>query len=94
MTENTCPQCENHCPADALKCGRGARYFGVQRQERDPAGMTEDERLLALLRHCGHHLHHNAGHHANAAVLFEALSTEEKTALETILQKCLQNWQG
>ena len=25
----TCSQCDNHCPADALQCGRGRRYFGV-----------------------------------------------------------------
>ena len=25
----TCPQCDNHCPVDALQCGRGRKYFGV-----------------------------------------------------------------
>lgn len=25
----TCPQCGNHCPVDALQCGRGRKYFGV-----------------------------------------------------------------
>lgn len=27
-TEKNCPCCENHCAADALKCRRGAEYFG------------------------------------------------------------------
>lgn len=94
MAEKTCPQCENHCPADALKCGRGAKYFGVQQQEKSIGSMTTDERILDLLRRCGHHLHHNAGHDTDAAALVSVLTTEEKTSLETILQKCLRHWQS
>lgn len=94
MTEKSCPQCENHCSVDALKCERGAKYFGVQRQERDISSMTIEERILVLLRKCGHHLHHNAGHDTNAAALVDVLTAEEKNSLETILQKCLQHWQS
>ena len=25
--ENFCPMCENHCPEDEVRCGRGRRYF-------------------------------------------------------------------
>ena len=28
-----CEQCENHCPINALKCGRGRRFFGLEPQE-------------------------------------------------------------
>lgn len=24
-----CPMCGNHCPANALQCGRGRKYFGA-----------------------------------------------------------------
>lgn len=27
-----CEQCENHCPVDSLKCGRGRRFFGLEPQ--------------------------------------------------------------
>lgn len=94
MREKTCPQCENHCPADALKCGRGMNYFGVQRRERDINSMSTEERLLVLLRGCGHHLHHNAEHDTNADALVGMLTAEEKASLEAILQKCLQHWQN
>lgn len=92
MEEKICPQCENHCPADALKCGKGAKYFGIRRQERESGSATIDERILVLMRRCGHHLHHNAGHDTNAAALFDMLTEEEKASLEVILQKCLQRW--
>lgn len=94
MAEKTCPQCENHCSADALKCGKGEKYFGVQHQEKDISSMTPEERILILLRKCGHHLHHNVGHDTDAAALVNMLTTEEKTSLEEILQKCLQHWKS
>lgn len=92
MTERTCPQCKNHCPADALKCGRGAEYFGGR--EGDSSSLTAEERILVLLRRCGHHLHHNAGRDASADRLIGMLTAEEKASLEAILQKCLQHWQS
>lgn len=94
MMEKNCPECENHCPADALKCGRGAKYFGTQHQEKDESTLTAEERILSLLRKCGHYLHHNAGHDVDAAVLIGMLTGEEKSELEAILQKCLKHWQG
>lgn len=94
MAEKICPQCENHCSVDALRCGKGAKYFGIQHQERDISSMTIDERILVLLRRCGHHLHHNAGHDTNDAALVDILTAEEKTSLEVILQKCLRHWQS
>lgn len=94
MAEKICPQCENHCPADALKCGKGEKYFGIRRQEREISSMTADERILVLLRRCGHYLHHNAGHDTNAAALVGMLTAEEKDSLEVTLQKCLQHWQS
>lgn len=93
MTEKTCPQCANHCSADALKCRKGEKYFGIQRQEGDSSSMTTEEQILVLLRRCGHHLHHNAGHDTKADILVGMLTEEEKASLEAILQKCLQNWE-
>lgn len=31
----TCPQCDNHCPADALQCGKGRKYFGAADENRE-----------------------------------------------------------
>lgn len=40
-----CPQCDRHCPADTLQCGRGCKYLGVTGDSRD--GCDHD--------HSGHH---------------------------------------
>lgn len=42
----TCPQCGNHCPADALQCGKGRKCFGVAEAGRGHHG------------HDGEHRHH------------------------------------
>lgn len=47
MEKRTCPQCENHCSADALKCGKGAKYFGTQRQGSE-IGMRHQERETGM----------------------------------------------
>lgn len=93
MTKQNCPECDNHCPVDALKCGKGKQYFGLPREERDISGMGQEDRILVLLRKCGHYLHHNVGRDADAAALTGGLSVEEKTTLEALLQKCLERWQ-
>ncbi len=44
-----CPQCENHCPADDLRCGRGRRYFEEDGME------GPDEMRHECHRHHGPH---------------------------------------
>ena len=105
MMETNCPCCPNHCPADALRCGRGRAHFahndaepreehahhegishhGHPMQEMDPA--------LALIRQCGHFLHHmDPG--SDPARLMSALTAEERATLQSLLQKCLDSWQA
>ena len=43
----TCPQCDNHCPVDALRCGKGRKFFGVEGEDHD---------------HAHDHGHHHHGH--------------------------------
>ena len=43
-----CPQCENYCPEDDLRCGRGRRYFSEDGEE---------------MIHEGHHGPHGEGRH-------------------------------
>ena len=52
----TCSQCDNHCPADALQCGRGRRYFGVA------GGGHEHGHGHGGCGH-GHHEHRAGKHH-------------------------------
>lgn len=94
MAEKNCPECANHCPADNLKCGRGARYFGIRQEEKEPQASSNEDHVIILLRRCGHHLHHNVGHGSNSASLENVLTPEEKSTLESLLQKCLEHWQN
>lgn len=75
MEVKFCDRCENHCPADALKCGKGRRHFGLK----EPGG--DSSPVTMLLRKCGHALHH--GNELPLAVLTEA----EQAQLQTLLEK-------
>lgn len=95
--ETYCPHCENQCPVDDLKCSNGREHFGVQEENRRKPGnqpARQEDRTIVLLRKCGHFLHHNVGRDGDTAALLTALSAEEKATLDTLLEKCLENWQG
>ena len=85
--EKNCPCCDKHCPVDKLSCGQGRRHFGTEKEE------FPQERMISLLRRCGHFLHHSMGSGADAAPLTEALSAEERATLENLLEKCLKHWE-
>lgn len=96
-----CPCCENHCPPDELRCGRGRKYFGASeeardaerrhRGEREEEPQTAEDEALLLLRKCGHYLHHSA-RGVSARELLGVLSEEEKGQLIAALKKCLGAW--
>lgn len=52
----------------------------------------QDGKELSLLRRCGHFLHHSAGTEDTASLL-NALTAEERAALEGLLEKCLAHWE-
>lgn len=84
------PQCENHCPADQLRCPRGQAHFGTAAQE--PEEQSLDDAVILLMRKCGHYLHHH-GADASGEALLSALSEAGKNELIALLEKCMQNWQ-
>ena len=106
----TCPQCENHCPVDALRCGKGRKYFGVTDDAQERGHSREHD------HGCGHsHEHdHGCGHrqlgglpgllhqcgrfvrHAGLEEdeLFQALTSEEKASLQALLEKLSADWQA
>ena len=88
--EKNCPCCDKHCPVEKLSCGEGRRHFGMEDARHADA---PDERMIVLLRKCGHFLHHSMGSGADAAPLTEALSAEERATLENLLEKCLKHWE-
>lgn len=95
--EKNCPCCGRHCPADQLSCPRGRAYFGAVDGSRAPADHApaeekKEEKLIVLLRRCGHFLHHSAGTEDTASLL-NALTTEERATLEGLLEKCLDHWE-
>lgn len=93
--EQTCPCCDNHCPAEALGCPTGKEHFGVKDAPgKRPAAQPEgaDAKLIVLLRKCGHFLHHNAPG-GDSAPLVSGLDEQERQTLEALLEKCLANWQ-
>ena len=85
--EKNCPCCDKHCPVEKLSCGEGRRHFGKEMEDRP------QERMIVLLRKCGHLLHHSLGPGTDAAPLTEALSAEERATLERLLEKCLKHWE-
>lgn len=93
-TKTVCPCCENRCPSDELKCGRGKAHFGQipegkgrGHNEVGEAKTIEDE-VIILLHQCGHFLHHASGE-TNHQALLKDLSEEEKRDLAVLLKKCL-----
>ena len=93
----TCPQCGNHCPVDALQCGKGRRYFGVtdeghgHKHDHDHGhkhGHAKDG-LAGLLHQCGRFAHHAE---LEETELFQALTDEEKATLQALLEKLAANW--
>ena len=105
----TCPQCDNHCPVDALQCGRGRKYFGAADGGQNQAHEHGHEHgghehghehgghghsksgLSGLFHRCGHFMHHND---IEEAELFQALTDEEKAALQSLLEKLSADWQN
>lgn len=94
----TCPQCDNHCPADALQCGRGRKYFGTaddghgHDHSHDGHGHGHPKSGLAgLLHQCGRFVHHTE---LEEGELFQALTDEEKASLQALLEKLAADWRG
>ena len=84
MTESNCPCCGRHCPVEHLSCPKGRRYFGKEEPEGRRPEQPEDK-LVGLLRICGHVLHHTE----DGGALLQGLSPEERETLEKLLEKCL-----
>lgn len=95
MEHKFCPGCENHCPLDALKCGKGRNFFGVKddREHRHDRPRRSDPRAIELMIRCGKFLHHGVPQDADTSELLKALNPEEISMLEKLLEKCLQAWQ-
>jgi hypothetical protein len=53
--------------------------------------MTVDDKVIALMRGCGHYLHHSMGAE-NSKELLLMLSEDEKRVLCSLLKKCLKAW--
>lgn len=52
MNENTnqsCPCCPNHCPSDALQCGKGRAYFQKLPKRISPDRMKETLKMLPTI---------------------------------------------
>ena len=88
MEKQYCDQCENQCPIDALKCGKGRRHFGLEPAEGEMPGREMPGGPLGLLMQCGHFLHHCG---ANGADL-SALTPQEQAELERLLTTLLADW--
>ena len=81
-----CDQCDNRCPVDALKCGRGRRKFGMVQQDKAP---VDEPKPIQLLRQCGHVLHHG---NINGQDLLAVLNEEEQAQLQNLLTRLSEDW--
>ena len=85
-----CIGCPNHCHKDKLMCGKGRAYFNVAESEQHHRQYREQPSgIVALLRECGHILHHN--HDINNDKLCANLTSQEQKNLEELLNKILSN---
>ncbi len=102
LPEN-CPQCHNHCPADALKCGRGRNYYEALRNGETPETAPERRRpadsenpLVRLLVACGRVAEHRSEkmqeHGADEAQMFACLTEAERETLGSLLGKLESAW--
>ena len=102
-----CNQCENHCPIDDLKCGKGRRAFGLEQGENGNGQNHEHGHGHGHEHGHGAHCHHKkmegvlgllqscgyALHHGEIGEDgLNCLSKEEKEQLEKLLTKLLSNW--
>lgn len=90
MEKQHCDQCENQCPIDALKCGKGRRHFGLEHAEGGKPNREMPGGVLGLLMQCGHILHHGG---ANGVDL-SALNPQEQKELERMLTVLLNSWKN
>ena len=102
--KNYCNQCENRCPIDDLKCGRGRRALGLEQDEHTDERLGDREH-----RHGNEHsarshrktlsgvlgLLQSCGHAIHHGEIGEdvlaCFSNEEKIQLEKLLYKFLNN---
>jgi len=91
----TCPQCDDHCPVDALRCDKGREYFGVTDSPEHGHGHGCGHRQLGglsgLLHQCGRFVRHAE---LGEDELFQALTGEEKAKLQALLEKLSTDWQS
>ncbi len=90
MKKQLCDQCENRCPVDALKCGRGRRRFESEfnvKNENMDHKMSQG--IIGQLRQCGHILHHGG---VSGDDLLSALNPQEQSELERLLNILIADW--
>ena len=101
--EQTCPNCDRHCPVTALHCDRGRSYFGMEALPEDARGKHGRQMRGGRNRHeeNGHgdvprvlqllrqcgHVLHHGADEPEA--LIAPLSEREIETLEYLLGKCL-----
>lgn len=93
----TCDQCGNHCPVDALQCGKGYKYFGMEdtgcndEHSRGRGHHHHRDGLAGLIQRCGRFVHHTD---EEEEILFQALTEEERAALQELLGKLDAGWRA
>lgn len=101
--EQTCPNCDRHCPISALHCGRGREYFGIAetadtgnrehshhdhgRRHERSDSMRDDSPRAVQLLRECGHLLHHG--RATGQELIAPLTARELQTLERLLEKCL-----
>lgn len=83
-----CSQCENHCPAEALRCGRGQAYFTrLKSGEHFHSDSEAANALVELAQAVSHMGRIRQLHGGSTADLLNALDESEQAQLLALLQK-------
>lgn len=93
LEKQRCNQCEKQCPVDALQCGRGRKYFGLESNEDGREKRVHDmpSGPISQLRQCGHLLHHGS---VTGNDLLSSLNAQEQEELERLLGILLADWKA
>ncbi|MDR3313437.1 MAG: MarR family transcriptional regulator [Oscillospiraceae bacterium] len=87
-TEEHCPCCHRHCPADALRCPRGEAFYRGEGEEAQAPPATPEEKLMEQFHNCArflqHHVHTKRGQQRILSILHERQGITQRALMDIV----------